>query len=138
MKHALSVFLQKRREKAYSAYCYKVAGLAVFFSTTPFVHSFANDITKLTGVTADGLEQASWPWYKFLYSLTQQLSGPVPMLLGVIGIVGAAVALFAGHGGAGTQKFFLLIFAISICLFAPGFMNMINTSAADGLTIVGL
>lgn len=60
------------------------------------------------------------------------------MMLGVLGIVGAAVALFAGHGGAGTQKFILLIFAISICLFAPGFMDMLSSSAAGGLTISGL
>lgn len=83
-------------------------------------------IKKLSAVT--------WPWEKFLGSLAEQLSGPLPRILGVLGIVGCAVALFAGNGGAGTQKFIMLIFAISIALFAPTFITWLNDSGG-GATI---
>ena len=78
-----------------------------------------------------------WPWMKFFNSLADQLTGPIPMVLGVMGIVGAAIALIGGHGGGGTQKFILIIFAISIALFAPSFVNAISDSAG-GLTIMAL
>ena len=73
----------------------------------------------------------------FFNALADNLTGPLPMVLGVMGIVGAAIALFSGHSGGGTQKFILLIFAISICLFAVNFVNAISDSAG-GLTIMGL
>ena len=58
------------------------------------------------------------------------------MILGIMGIVGAAIALFSGNHGGGTQKFIILIFAISICLFAPNFITMVNDSAVTaGMTI---
>ena len=76
----------------------------------------------------------TWPWERFLGSLAEQLSGPLPRILGVLGIVGCAVALFAGNGGAGTQKFIMLIFAISIALFAPTFISWLNDSGG-GATI---
>lgn len=76
----------------------------------------------------------TWPWERFLGSLAEQLSGPLPRILGVLGIVGCAVALFAGNGGAGTQKFIMLIFAISIALFAPTFITWLNSSGG-GATI---
>lgn len=136
-KNILKKQFRSAYENAAMAYCKKVAGLTIFFSSSTIL-SHATSLDNLTGVSQDGLSNASWPWQKFLYSLTEQLSGPVPMMLGVLGIVGAAIALFAGHGGAGTQRFIVLIFAISICLFAPGFMSMLNSSAAAGLTIYGL
>ena len=86
--------------------------------------------SALTGGYSGKLSNAKWPWQKFLNSLMEELSGPLPKILGVLGIVGAAVALFAGNGGAGTQKFIMLIFAISIALFAPSFINMLDDSAS--------
>lgn len=71
-----------------------------------------------------------WPWTRFFASLAKELTGPLPITLGIIAIAGAAFSLFAGHGGPGTQKFFVLIFAIGICLFAPTFIQYINESAA--------
>ena len=56
------------------------------------------------------------------------------MTLGILGLAAAAIALFAGNGGAGTQKFIMLIFAVSICLFAPTFISYVSTSAG-GATI---
>lgn len=90
--------------------------------------------STLSGDRVDGIE---WPWMKFLNSLADQVTGPLPMTLGALGIAGAAISLFAGHAGGGTQKFIMLIFVISICLFAPNFMGFLQTSAG-GLTIGGL
>ena len=86
-----------------------------------------------TGETID----IQWPWMKFFNSLADQLTGPLPMTLGAMGIAGAAIALFSGHAGGGTQKFIVLILAVSICLFAPNFMTYLQTSAG-GLTIAGV
>ena len=61
-----------------------------------------------------GIGGHAWPWTKFLQSLMQELTGPLPMILGIMGIVGAAIALFSGNGGDGTRKFILLIFVISM------------------------
>ena len=93
---------------------------------------FASTISGV--VTGAQTMSVQWPWEKFLGSLAEQLSGPLPRILGILGIVGAAVALFAGNGGAGTQKFIMLIFAISIALFAPSFIKYLNQSA-DRATI---
>ena len=87
-------------------------------------------------VTGDRVDGITWPWMKFLNSLADQLTGALPMTLGAMGIAGAAIALFSGHAGGGTQKFIVLILAVSICLFAPNFMTYLQTSAG-GLTIVG-
>ena len=86
-------------------------------------------------VTGDRVDGITWPWMKFLNSLADQLTGALPMTLGAMGIAGAAIALFSGHAGGGTQKFIVLILAVSICLFAPNFMTYLQTSAG-GLTIV--
>lgn len=87
-------------------------------------------------VTGERVEGITWPWMKFLNSLADQLTGPLPMTLGAMGIAGAAIALFSGHAGGGTQKFIVLILAVSICLFAPNFMTYLQTSAG-GLMIAG-
>ena len=88
-------------------------------------------------IAGDRVEGIEWPWMKFLNSLADQVTGPLPMTLGALGIAGAAISLFAGHAGGGTQKFIMLILVISICLFAPNFMGFLQSSA-DGLTIGGL
>ena len=90
--------------------------------------------STIEGDRVDGIE---WPWMKFLNSLADQVTGPLPMTLGALGIAGAAISLFGGHAGGGTQKFIMLILVISICLFAPNFMGFLQASAG-GLTIGGL
>ena len=72
-----------------------------------------------------------------LSSLANQLTGPLPMMLGILGIAAAAIGMFMGNHGAGMQKMLVLIFAVSICLFAPSFITMI-TSSAGGATIFGM
>lgn len=86
-----------------------------------------------TGETID----IQWPWMKFFNSLAAQLTGPLPMVLGAMGIAGAGISLLNGHAGGGTQKFIIIIFVISICLFAPNFVTFISQSAG-GLTLSGV
>ena len=89
------------------------------------------------GSTAHFANSREFPWTAMLKALMTELTGPLPKILGVLGIAAAAIALFAGNGGAGTQKFIMLIFAVSICLFAPSFIMWLSESsdAASGATI---
>lgn len=105
-------------------------------ATTLLLSSAATKAFAST-VSGDRVEGITWPWMKFFNSLADQLTGPLPMTLGAMGIAGAAIALFSGHAGGGTQKFIVLILAVSICLFAPNFMTYLQTSAG-GLTIAGV
>ena len=88
------------------------------------MQSFAYSTEGTTGIGGH-----AWPWTKFLQSLMQELTGPLPMILGIMGIVGAAIALFSGNGGDGTRNFILLIFVISIALAAPSLMDMLSLGA---------
>lgn len=94
--------------------------------------AFASEISTagLSGTVA-----VDWPWTRFLNSLAVELTGPIPKVLGIMGICGAAIAMFSGHAGGGTQKFIALIFAISICLFAPTFIQAIMNSGS-GMTVM--
>ena len=105
-------------------------------AATLFLSSLSTKAIAST-VSGDRVEGITWPWMKFFNSLADQLTGPLPMTLGAMGIAGAAIALFSGHAGGGTQKFIVLILAVSICLFAPNFMTYLQTSAG-GLTIAGV
>jgi type IV secretion system protein VirB2 len=80
------------------------------------------------------LGDKEFPWTKMLNTLAKQLTGPLPMTLGILGLAAAAIAMFTGNGGGGTQKFIMLIFAVSTCLFAPTFISWIKSSAG-GATI---
>lgn len=121
----------KKRDALYQSYLSRVAGLAVFLATTPIL-SMASNI----GID-DTANIDQWPWTKFLNSLAEQLTGPLPTTLGVLGLAAAAIAMFTGNHGSGTQKFILLIFAVSTRLFAPNFISIIKGSAG-GATIFGL
>ncbi len=86
-----------------------------------------------SGTTLDvtTVGSGSFPWTKMLNTLAAQLTGPLPMILGVLGLAVAALAMFSGNGGAGTQKFVMLIFAVSTCLFAPTFISWVSDSASS-------
>ena len=102
--------------------------LALFvFVVTHMDPAFAGDNYDTTGI-GDGVGD-SFPWTKMLNSLAKELTGPLPMTLGILGLAAAAIAMFTGNGGGGTQKFIMLIFAVSTCLFAPTFISWIRKSA---------
>lgn len=115
---------EKVNKKAIEAGCAVFAGASMVANT-----AFAETVT--------GGVDVQWPWTKFFAALAAEFTGPLPMTLGMFGIVGASFALFTGHAGGASQKFIVLIFAISTALFAPNFMEAISDSAA-GLTIFGL
>lgn len=94
-------------------------------------------VALASSISDAGLGNAAdveWPWESFLNALAEELTGPLPMALGICGIAGAAISMFAGNHGGGTQRFIVLILVVSICLFAPNFMAIIRDSGA-GLTI---
>lgn len=92
-----------------------------------------NMFTEATStVSGTGLSNRTFPWTAILYTLMNELTGPLPRILGVLGLAAAAIALFAGNGGAGTQKFIMLIFAVSIALFAPSFIGWMVESTSEG------
>lgn len=119
----------------------KCAALSALFISLPFVStmtSFAQSV-GIGGIGGDGnaVTEHTWPWTGMLQSLSRQLTGPLPMTLGILGIAAAAIGMFMGNHGAGMQKMLVLIFAVSICLFAPTFVSMISDSAG-GATIFGM
>ena len=124
--------VMKNMDKSIAAKAFS-AGVCLYLMSSK---AFASNVSALKQ-GGKGSVNVEWPWMKFFNALADNLTGPLPMVLGVMGIVGAAIALFSGHSGGGTQKFLLLIFAISICLFAVNFVNAISESAG-GLTIMGL
>ena len=67
----------------------------------------------------------TWPWTRFLTDLQEELTGPLPTTLGIMGIVIACVGLFTGNAGDGVRKFLVIILAISIALFAPTIVSWI-------------
>lgn len=127
--------------RAVRFYDHKCAALSALFISLPFVStmtSFAQSV-GIDGIGGDGNEVigVTWPWTGMLQSLANQLTGPLPMTLGILGIAAAAIGMFTGNHGAGMQKMLVLIFAVSICLFAPTFITMI-TQSAGGATIFGM
>ena len=72
-----------------------------------------------------------WPWTKLLNNIQAELTGPLPRTLGILGIVIAAVGLFTGNAGDGVRRILVIILSISMCIFAPTFVQMITDSASN-------
>ena len=101
----------------------------LFHSGVTFAESYGFDSSS--SASSEVLSGKSFPWTKMLNKLAKELTGPLPMILGMLGIAAAAIAMFTGNGGGGTQKFIMLIFAVSTCLFAPTFITWIRDSAGS-------
>ena len=74
----------------------------------------------------------TWPWDAFLKSLAQELTGPLPTTLGILGVVGAAGALIMGHGGDSTRKFLVLVLGVSVALSAPTLIGWLTSDSGYG------
>ena len=122
--------ISKAQQVIRAKYFEKLCILSAFLVCNPLT-SFA---TVLDGTTANVTD---WPWTKFLRSLVTELTGPVPMFIGAIGILGAIGAMITGNFGASVQKLLAIIFGVSIALFAPSFISYIDGSVKNvgGLTI---
>lgn len=108
--------------------------MATFPGVTSFAFSTVNDgIVGNRESTNNGVSVHEWPWTKFLNSLMHELTGPTALILGILGVVGAAIALFSGHGGDGAKKFIVLIFAVSIAIMAPTLISWVGQDAGGFL-----
>ncbi len=120
-------------------YMNKCAAASAVLVSLPFLStmtSFASGIGDIKGSNTKSLN-IKWPWESFLYALADQLTGPLPLILGALGIAAAAIGMFMGNHGAGMQKMLVLIFAVSICLFAPSFVTYLK-DGVGGATIFGM
>ncbi len=124
-----SKLICKRAGRFYDNKC---AALSAALVASPLA-AFAESV----GFSGSTLDSVEWPWEKFLNSIAKELTGPLPVTLGILGIAVGAIGMFMGNHGAGMQKMLVLIFAVSICLFAPTFISYISQSAG-GATIFGM
>lgn len=71
---------------------------------------------------------ASLPIYDFLLNpLALEFSGPLPILLGTIGLAVAAITFLSGcHHQEGARRFFGIIFGVGAALVAPKAIEMIT------------
>lgn len=94
--------------------------------------------TDLGSKTSLGLGDSGgnvdWPWTRFLNSLAKEVTGPLPMVVGILAVCGAGFALLFGNGGAGTQKALTLICVVGVIMFTPTLVTYIYRSAT-GATI---
>lgn len=121
-------------------YMNKCAAASAVLVSLPFLStmtSFASGISKISTKDTNTNLNIKWPWESFLYALADQLTGPLPLILGALGIAAAAIGMFLGNHGAGMQKMLVLIFAVSICLFAPSFVTYLK-DGVGGATIFGM
>lgn len=121
-------------------YMNKCAAASAVLVSLPFLStmtSFASGIRNIATNDTNTNLKVKWPWESFLYALADQLTGPLPLILGTLGIAAAAIGMFMGNHGSGMQKMLVLIFAVSICLFAPSFVTYLN-KGVGGATIFGM
>lgn len=139
MRHIAYYWERRQRyvRNAQMAYLKKVALLTILLSSVS-LPSFASSV-GLSGLkdVGSGVGSIDWPWTKFLYSLAEQFTGPIPLILGIFGMIGAGFALFTGQASGTVGTFIKVIFGVAACLFAPSFINYIMISAG-GVTIYGI
>lgn len=112
-------------------------GIICFIMAIIITINHGTAFAQSVGFNGETIGDIEWPWMKFLNSLAEQFTGPLPMVLGILGLAGCAIAMFTGNAGGGTTKFIVLIFVVSTCLFAPSFISYISESAG-GLSILGV
>lgn len=125
--------LKKMAKKSNRLYENKCAGLSALLITSPALTSvFASSVTDVTKTSSMDIK---WPWEKFLTSLTQQITGPMARILGIIGIVVGILGCVYGDHGGGMRKVFGVILGMSVIFFAASFVNLLFESAG-GATII--
>lgn len=128
--------ISRRADHFYMNKCAAASAVLVSLPFLSTMTSFASGIGDIKGTNTKSLN-IKWPWESFLYALADQLTGPLPLILGALGIAAAAIGMFLGNHGAGMQKMLVLIFAVSICLFAPSFVTYLK-DGVGGATIFGM
>lgn len=112
--------------------------LAIFCGllTLPATQAFAESIAGGGYAVQDDLG-IDWPFMKMLNSIATMLTGPLPMILCVIAMVGAAAGLFMGNHGQVMGGLLKGVIGLSIILFLPALVGYIRTGAG-GATIFGM
>ena len=77
------------------------AGVCLYLMSSK---AFASNVSALKQ-GGKGSVNVEWPWMKFFNALADNLTGPLPMVLGVMGIVGAAIALRQCNFGFGGRSY---------------------------------
>ncbi len=93
-------------------------------------HAFAESV-GFSGSTVS----ITWPWTKFLNSVAEEVTGPLPVGIGIIAIALLFLGLVTGHAGGSTQKVIAVVIGIAVVFFAPTLVSAIESSAG-GLTIL--
>lgn len=129
--------ISRRADHFYMNKCAAASAVLVSLPFLSTMTSFASGISNIATKDTNTKLNIKWPWESFLYALADQLTGPLPLILGALGIAAAAIGMFMGNHGAGMQKMLVLIFAVSICLFAPSFVTSLK-DGVGGATIFGM
>lgn len=129
--------ISRRTDRFYMNKCAAASAVLVSLPFLSTMTSFASGIRDIATNDTNTNLKVKWPWESFLYALADQLTGPLPLILGTLGIAAAAIGMFMGNHGSGMQKMLVLIFAVSICLFAPSFVTYLN-KGVGGATIFGM
>ncbi len=129
--------ISRRADRFYMNKCAAASAVLVSLPFLSTMTSFASGIRDIATNDTNTNLKVKWPWESFLYALADQLTGPLPLILGTLGIAAAAIGMFMGNHGSGMQKMLVLIFAVSICLFAPSFVTYLN-KGVGGATIFGM
>ena len=119
---------KEKLKKKYYAQC-AIAAMAIMDASPAFASTLSD--AGLTGGTAT----VNWLWRRFLNSVVEELTGPLPLTFGILGIAACCFMAMSGNRGQFSMQLIGLVFAISIVLFAPNFVNIISSSGA-ALTIM--
>ena len=120
--------------------CLMAIGMILPLSALASTSDAADNIFKGEGGIGTALSTnvsegtIEWPWTRFLRSLAHEVTGPLPMVVGILAVCGAGFALLFGNGGAGTQKALTLICVIGVIMFTPTLVQYIYASAT-GATV---
>lgn len=119
--------MKKMKQKYYALSA--VAAMSVMDTSSAFASTLSD--AGLTGGTAS----VNWPWRRFLNAVVEELTGPLPLTFGILGIAAACFMAMGGNRGQFSTQLIGLVFAISIVLFAPSFVSIISSNGA-ALTIL--
>lgn len=108
----------------------KISSCGVISACLIHGHAFAESV-GFSGSTVS----ITWPWTKFINSVVEEVTGPLPVSIGIIAIALLFIGLVTGHAGGSTQKVIAVVIGIAIVFFAPTIVSAIESSAG-GLTIL--
>ena len=101
-------------------------GLMVGSVAIPQICS-AGEVSSVSSVSS------SMPWNTGLRSIAEEVTGPIPKLLGIIAVAAGGGAMMFGEMGAVGKLIFRMVFGIGMAIGAVNLVNMVS-SGTSGLT----